>query len=456
MFYGRGRELRELEDRYGSGRFEFVPIYGRRRVGKTTLIKEFLKGRRGVFFTAKNSTLKSNVDALATDVFGVKVSASLDSVLEEIKRRAATERYILVIDEYPRIVKRHPEFGDHLQEFIDDIHGDSMLFLILCGSSISIMEHEVLGYKSPLYGRRTGSLKLQPMDVWDSMQFLKGFGRDDAMRIYGMVGGIPLYLGLFDSKYSLEENVVRLFIRESAFFRNEHHMMFIEEVENPFTYYRVIEAIASGKVNVGDIATYCEMETSAATKYLNVLISMGLVGKRKPVDNPNGKMTRYHIADPFLRFQFSRILPVIDDLDPDDPGSGVETILGLFETDMGHVFEAVCAEHMRRVHGGAIGTWWGTDRNTRTVEEIDVISTKMVDGERAGWFAECKYRTSPVDMEVLNRLRYRMTLVKGYSSLHPVLYSRVGFIGSVLEDGDVERYTLDDVLDVARGGGTER
>ena len=92
MFYGRGRELRELEDRYGSGRFEFVPIYGRRRVGKTTLIKEFLKGRRGVFFTAKNSTLKSNVDALATDVFGVKVSASLDSVLEEIKRRAATER----------------------------------------------------------------------------------------------------------------------------------------------------------------------------------------------------------------------------------------------------------------------------------------------------------------------------------------------------------------------------
>ncbi len=446
MFYGREKELQALEERYNSGRFEFIPIYGRLRVGKTTLMREFLKNHKGVFFTAKNDTLKVNVDGLASAVFGVKVSASIESVLEEVKRRSKDDRYILVIDEYPRIVKRNPSFGDYLQEFIDDIHDESKLFLILCGSSISIMEHEVLGYKSPLYGRRTGSMKLLPLNVWDSMQFLRGFGKEDSMRIYGMVGGIPLYLRLFDPNYSLKENVVRLFVGETSFFRNEHYLMFIEEMERPFTYFKVMEAIAAGKVNVGEIATYCECESSATTQHLNVLIAMGLVGKRKPVDNPNGKMTRYHITDPFLRFQFSRILPVLDDIDPDNSDGHVETILGLFETDMGHVFEEVCAEHMRCVYGGAIGTWWGTDRNTRTIEEIDIIASKMVDGNKTGWFAECKYRSGPVDMEVLGKLRHRITLVKGYSVSNPVIYSRSGFTETVLNDADVDLYTLDDVL----------
>lgn len=446
MFYGREKELQELEERYYSGRFEFVPIYGRRRVGKTTLIKEFLKKHDGVFFTAKNDTLNANVDGLASAVFGVKVSASIESVFEEIKRRSKDNRYVLVIDEYPRIVKKNPSFGDHLQELIDDIHEESKLFLILCGSSISIMEHEVLGYKSSLYGRRTGSMKLLPLNVWDSMQFLKGFSRDDSMRIYGMVGGIPLYLGLFDSNYSLRDNVVRLFVGETSFFRNEHYLMFIEEMDHPFTYFKVMRAIADGKVNVGEIATYCECESSAATQYLNVLITMGLVGKRKPVDNPNGKMTRYYITDPFLKFQFSRMLPVLDDIDSDNSVVQVETILGLFETDMGHVFEDVCAEHMKRMYGGAIGTWWGTDRNTHTVEEIDVIASKMVDGKKMGWFAECKYRSGPVDTEVLNKLRYRITLVKGYSISHPVIYSKSGFTEAVINDSSVDLYTLDDVL----------
>lgn len=447
MFYGREMELQELEERYNSGRFEFLPIYGRRRVGKTTLIRQFLKKHEGVFFSARNTTMKSNVDDLASTIFGMKMSATLEDVLEEVKRRSATNRYILVIDEYPRIVKRDPVFGDCLQEFIDEIHEDSKLFLILCGSSISIMEHEVLGYKSPLYGRRTGSMELLPMNIWDSMNFLRGFSREDAMRIYGMVGGIPFYLTQFNPDQSFKDNFIRLFIKGNSFFRDEHHILFIEEVEMPFTYYRVIEAIASGKVNVRDIATYCGFETSAASKYLNVLITMGLVGKRKPVDNPNGKMTRYHIADPFLRFQFARILPVVEYIDTDEPESDAERILGLFEKDMGRVFEEVCAEHMRRAYRGAIGTWWGTDRNTHTVEEIDVVLTKMVDEKRSGWFVECKYRTAPMDVDVLDKLRYRMGLVKGYSSTHPVIYSRSGFTDALLSESGVELYTLDDILD---------
>ena len=440
MLYGRERELLELESRYGSGRFDFLSIYGRKRVGKTALVREFLKGHEGVFFTARN--MGSNVDALASAVFGSGVSAPMESILEEIKRRSSSERYVLVIDEYPRIVRWDPVFRDHLRMFIDDIRGDSKLFLILCGSSIGIMEHEMLGY-----GSHTGLMKLLPLDVWDSMRLLEGFSREDALRIYGMVGGIPLYLNLFDPDFSLVENVLRLFIRKSSFFHNEHLVLFMEEVGGPFTHHGVLWAIASGNIRVGDIAEYCDMETSAVSKHLNMLISMDIVGKRRPVDNPGGKVTRYHIEDPFLRFQFSRILPVVDYIDQDDPYGDVEAILRLFEEDMDSVFADICSEHLARVHDGEIGTWWGMDRNTRTVEGIDVISTVIIGGKRSGWFAECRYGDVPVDLDALNDLRYRMALVGGYQSVHPVIYSVSGFTEAVMKDGNVELYTLDDILD---------
>ncbi|MBR7123663.1 MAG: AAA family ATPase, partial [Candidatus Methanomethylophilaceae archaeon] len=221
MFYGRDRELALLEERYNSDRFEFLPVYGRRRVGKTRLLREFMAKHEGVFFTAKTRSLKENMDEFASKVYGADVSASLTSILDTIEKRSRDKRFILVIDEYPRLLSKDRSMGDTLQEFIDRIHEDSKLFLILCGSSISVMEHEVLGYKSPLYGRRTGSLELLPLSVWESMEFLRGFDRDDSLRIYGMVGGIPMYLGLFDPSYSLKENVIRLFLREDSFFRNE-------------------------------------------------------------------------------------------------------------------------------------------------------------------------------------------------------------------------------------------
>ncbi|MBR1973713.1 MAG: AAA family ATPase, partial [Candidatus Methanomethylophilaceae archaeon] len=202
MFYGRDRELALLEERYNSDRFEFLPVYGRRRVGKTRLLREFMAKHEGVFFTAKTRGLKENMDEFASKVYGADVSASLTSILDTIEKRSRDRRFVLVIDEYPRLLSKDRSVGDTLQEFIDRIHEDSKLFLILCGSSISVMEHEVLGYKSPLYGRRTGSLELLPLSVWESMEFLRGFDRDDSLRIYGMVGGIPMYLGLFDPSYS--------------------------------------------------------------------------------------------------------------------------------------------------------------------------------------------------------------------------------------------------------------
>ena len=443
---GRERELELLEERYSSDSYEMIPIYGRRRVGKTTLLKEFSKGKNGVYFTATKGSLKSNLSKLASKVLGTDspIYMGLEDILKEVSKKSLDERYLLIIDEYPNLVKRNPEVNDILQEFLDDMQ-DSKLFLILCGSSMSIMKHEILGYNSPIYGRRTGSLEILPLSVWDSMKILDGFDREDAMRIFGMVGGIPLYLNMFKSTSTLEDNVYRLFLQESSFFRNEHEFVLMEEFDNPLTYYTVIEAAAMGKNKLSEIAAYCGLDESTVHKYLGNLQTTGFIERIAPVDNPEGKNVRYKVSDPFMNFQFKRILPEFDYIDHSDPMPTIERILKLFDTDMGAVFEKVCAEHLYRIHRGNIGKWWGSDPRTKRQEEIDLISTSRRDDVMAGWFAECKYRNEPVGTDVLQTLIHRTSLVKGYDECRYVLYSKSGFTAE-LQDRDVELFDLNSVL----------
>ena len=445
---GRESELRSLIDRYESGRFEMVPVFGRRRVGKTTLLKEFIKGRNGVYFSATRGTLETNIAKLASKILGTSspVRMSADELFLEIRRRSAEERYVLIIDEYPNLVRRNDHFTDVLQEFIDDAENDSKLFLILCGSSMSIMRHQVLSSQSPIYGRRTGQLEILPMDIWDSKRMLPGFVDEDVLRIYGMVGGIPLYLKMFDSGYSVEENVRRLFFEESSFFRSEHEFVLMEEFDNPFTYYTVLEALASGCTRVSDIAAYCSLDDSTVHKHLASLQATSFVERVAPVDNPDGKNVLYRISDRFLRFQFGRVLPVVDYYDPDDPGRIIGQIMKGLETDMGAVFEEVCGQHLKRLHKGKLGRWWGPDPVNRRQEEIDLVLTRVEDGRRIGWFAECKYRSEPAGMDVLETLRHRAALVKGFDESRFVIYSKGGFTGNLEGSGAAEMYTAEDVL----------
>ena len=445
---GRESELKALIDRYDSGRFEMIPVMGRRRVGKTTLLQEFAKGRNGVYFSATRGSLEANIAKLASRVLGTPspVRMSIDELFDEIKRRSADERYLLIIDEYPYMVRKDERFSDALQEFIDEIEGDSKLFLILCGSSMSMMKHQVLSSKAPLYGRRTGQLELKPMEIWDVREMLGGFCDEDVIRIYGMVGGIPLYLKMFDPAQTMVENVRRLFLEDASFFRCEHEFVLMEEFDTPFTYYSILEALSSGHNRTHDIATCCSLDDSTVHKHLASLTSTSFVERIVPVDNPNGKAALYRIADRFLRFQFGRVLPVVDYGNPEDADRIARSILEGLEKDMGSVFEEICGQHLFRMHGGRLGKWWGADPVKRTQEEIDLVLTSKEDGKTAGWFAECKYKGEPVGADVLETLRRRASLVKGFDGARFAIYSKSGFTGNLRESGNVELYDLNDVL----------
>lgn len=350
----------------------------------------------------------------------------LDMVLD----RCREERFLLIIDEYPNLIDSRNSVSGELQSFIDDHKDEMRLFLILCGSSISMMEHEVMDYKSPLYGRRTGSLKLMPLPFAEARRMLSGFSDEDQMRIYTMVGGIPLYLSKFDPSLTLHDNVIENFLRMDSYFADEPFMTLIEDFRNPLTYYSIIAAISEGTTRNSDIATRSGVRADLCSRYLKDLVNIGIVSKIHPVDNPRGKMVLYRVEDELMRFHFAHIADR-ENPDPSEYDDVADEIIVELQDDLGPEFEKICAQHLQRSIHGAIGKWWGADPETKKTEEIDVVLTKKVNSKKIGYFAECRYRNETVGDEALDTLIRRSALVKGYDERRLVIFSKSGFAESL-------------------------
>ncbi|MBO7352239.1 MAG: AAA family ATPase, partial [Candidatus Methanomethylophilaceae archaeon] len=227
MFIGREFELKTLNDLYNEDRFQFIPISGRRRVGKTRLIEEFAKGKDAIMFKAVPGNENVNLSMFNELVSGDTEPLRLDRILWRAEERSKGKRLIVVIDEYPNLVENAKHNGGLINNFIEAVKDTSKLFLILCGSSMSIMESEVLGKKSPLYGRRTGQIRLRPFDCETSRKMLAGFSLTDAISLFGLVGGIPYYLEQFDPNKTLEDNIRDRYINPTSVIAGEPELMFL-------------------------------------------------------------------------------------------------------------------------------------------------------------------------------------------------------------------------------------
>ena len=193
MFIGREKELSKLTQLYNTDSFQFPVIYGRRRVGKTALINEFIKDKAAISFTGIESTVSQNLENLSRAIHRyvgtvgeAPVYPSFQSALETVFKLAEEKRIVFVIDEYPYVAKAYKAFSSIIQNMIDKYKDSSKLYLILCGSSMSFMEEQVLGYKSPLYGRRTAQFKILPFDFAESRKYFKNFSDNDMAEIYGI------------------------------------------------------------------------------------------------------------------------------------------------------------------------------------------------------------------------------------------------------------------------------
>ena len=450
MFYGREEELAELNKRYDSEGFQFIPIYGRRRVGKTALIDEFIKGKEAVKFTAVKGSVNTNMRLLASRILGIKnaPAMNLEDALDVMHSRFGGKRYVFVIDEFPNLVKSDVSVTGILNNFIEG-HLDSNAYIIVSGSSMNIMNNQILGKKSPLYGRRTGQIRLNPFPFAETEKFLPGYSEEDRMVVYGLVGGIPWYLSFFDGRKTLRENIIDNLINPYAVLNKESTLLFAEEFESPVTYLDVISAIAKGHNRVGEIASDSGVETSRVSVILKELILLDMVEKVRPIDDPESKRTFYRIKDHYICSYFRFIYPDNMDVNSSDYDDVCDEIMDRMDDYLGYVFEDVCSQFIGRTYRN-VGTWWGTDPSTRTKEEIDIAAI----GKGRLVLCECKYRSEPVGKDVIDTLVRRSGLVKNSLPRELKVFSRSGYTEGALkaaESEGISLYTLQDVSSYGKG-----
>lgn len=445
MFFGRETELKKLNDMYNSEKFECAIIYGRRRVGKTTLIREFCRDKKYIYFVAREASGEVNLANFGKDIYssisGEQAGNSFfddwDKAFNYIYQISMDERIILVIDEYPYLAGGYPAISSMLQAKIDIDFINSKLFLILCGSSMSFMEYQVLGYKSPLYGRRTAQFKINPFNFFDSLYFLNGFDKKDQAVLYGVTDGIPEYLIKIKLNRSVQENITDLFLTPSGHLYEEPSNLLKQELREPSIYNGIIEAIAKGASKLNEIATKCNMESNKCSKYLTSLIVLGIVKKDIPIGESFSKKSIYLLNDQMFRFWYRFVFPNMSNI---EAGFGERVydhdVKPQLNAYMGLIFENICKDYLFKLMKkdklpffiGQIGRWWGNNPNLKRQEEIDIMSFRDDDA----LFCECKWTNDNVDVDVLNDLISQGELFH-YKNKYFYVFSKSGFTNKIKE-----------------------
>ena len=305
MFLCRERELQFLERRYCKEDTECIVIYGRRRVGKTALINEFVKDKKVIFFPALKANDADNLEALSKSItqylhpeaVSSPVYRSFDDAFSTITSIVRTDRVIFVIDEFPYLCDADSSIPSRLQHLLDYDWKNSGLFLILCGSSMSFMEKEVLSEKSPLFGRRTAQLKLEPLSFSDSARFHPDLSPEVNALIYGITGGIPHYINKLQVNGSIRDALLENYFNRSAYLFEEPDNLLRQELREPAVYNSIITAIAEGSSRQSEISSKVHLDTASCAKYLKVLSELGIVQKVEPVINQSKKKVIYRITD---------------------------------------------------------------------------------------------------------------------------------------------------------------
>ena len=461
MFYCREEELRTMNNRYKKGHFECVVIYGRRRVGKTALINEFCKGKPTVYFSALNASSQENLEALSKAIYTCQNSdststptyRSYEDALEAITGMAMEKRLVFVIDEYPYLAKAEKSISSRLQHIIDHSWQGSRIYLILCGSSMSFMEYQVLGYESPLYGRRTAQFKIQALTYREITEFHPELKAADQALLYGVTGGIPHYINKLDVESNLDEALLDNLFSTSSYLFEEPENLLKQELREPAIYNSVISAIAAGASHSNEISTKVGLESGVCAKYLKVLLDLGILKKETPITEKPGKKTIYAIDDNFFRFWYRFVPRNMSVISAGRMRLIYEQAVKRFYPDyMGLVFEKMCQEYLLRyakdlpILLSNVGQWWGTDSKTRKEVQIDIVGVP-VDGNEY-LIGSCKYRNEKIGIEELELMRRYASVFRKNRIFHYFIFSKGGFTQALLEaemQGEVTLLTLEDL-----------
>ena len=467
MFIDRKMELDLLDQRYRSNQAELFVLYGRRRVGKTELLRAFCADKPHIFFIA---TLSSDSEQLATfsqQVYGFTHAGvpagftypSWEAAFQALVELPMQSKPIIVLDEFTYLISGNKAIPSILQKVWDETLKNSQIMMVLCGSYIGMMETEVLGYQAPLYGRRTASTLLRPMDLASSALFFPGYSAEEKFITWAVVGGMPYYLRTFQDSQDIFSNIRQHILdSQTGTLFNEPRLLLMEELREPRNYFSILRAIAQGRTRLNEIAQGAGIgEVTTVARYLDLLQQMRLITRRVPATETQPEKSKkgiYQIDDHFLRFWFRYVHPNQSSL---DLGLADAILQQRIKPDLDH-FIATAFEEAAITFTGhlaqageldffpeRIGGWWNRDA------EIDVLAINL--SEKIAFLGECKWAIHPIGSSVLDDLKHKAEVLMKDHDIKKVqfaLFSRNGFTADVevkSQDEGVRLFTVDSIVD---------
>ncbi len=432
-FVGRTEELSYLQEAWDSNRFEFCVLYGRRRVGKTALVSRFCADKPHIFHMGQLGSEAVELSNLSQAVSrGVFESAtvnfsSFEDVLRYLSEISKDERLIFVIDEFPYLAKSIVSAMSSLQHAIDHYLGRGKLMIILTGSSISFMEQEVLGHKSPLYGRRTRTLKLGPLSLGETALLCRRSAVESVL-VHAMTGGIPLYVQYFsDPQQPLFDAIESVWFTKTGLLYQEPQFLLTMETRKGDQYMQLLSLLASGATKPNELATKLGISSAHIAALLSTLATLGIVEKRFPFSEQQQRKGVWTIIDPLFAFHLRFVYPYLAVLELGKRSGAMKVLSAQFDQFVGTRFELMChryfIEHTQR-EIIAIAHWWGPNAKPGRNEEIDLVAQDINGGMV---FGECKWRNTPVGMGEYQKLKERSDLLPGGTEREFWLFSKSGF-----------------------------
>jgi len=450
-FINRKKELIFLEEKWKEPGAQFIVLWGKRRVGKTELVKQFMKDKPHIYFLSESTNEREQLKRFSSAVGHLFQEPLLETrgfaEWEESFRyiRDKKLKFVLTIDEFPYLIESNRAIPSLFQKAWDEYWSKSDVYLILLGSSIAMMETEVLGYKSPLYGRRTGQWKVEPMTFEAVSHFREGKPFEDRLMHYSVAGGMPAYWLQFSQKKNFLLNLKDRVLKKGQVLYEEVEFLLREELREPRYYFALLQAIAQGKRKLSEIVNATGLPPQVANKYLGVLSDLNIlereisVTEEKPLKSKKGL---YKISDEFCRFWFKNIFPRKGELEMDMVDVVLKDVKDSLPQYLSLIYEKI-AEELLVKHSGnffpftKIGRWW--EKN----EEIDVVCINPTLNKIL--FCEAKWPSKPIGIDIYESLKEKSRKViwgNEERTEYFCLFSKRGFTDAMLQKAKRDKVYL--------------
>lgn len=476
MFIGRKQELIFFEEKYQSSSAELVVLYGRRRIGKTELLREFSKNKKCIFYSCRECSDKMQLQLFSEVVLKADIPASRylqhfsswDQAFDTLAEINSDEKTLVIIDEFPYMCKSNSSIPSILQNSWDSRLKNSSVMIVLCGSSMSFIEKELLAEKNPLYGRATGIYKMNELSFQESKQFFPEYSYEDQVAAYGILGGVPHYLKQFDPKLTISQNIKKMILIRGSILYSEVEFLLRQELRETSNYNIIIQAIAMGCTTLGDISSKTEIEKTKLTAYLKNLVELGVVRREFSVLDGMQEITKvsrgiYKLTNNYFKFWYRFVLPYYSEIEEGD-------IEGVFKFEiephlneyLSFVFEDICIQYIRQLnqtgrldfHASKIGHWWGkikllTDTGKYKTEETEIDICAYDHHKKNFIFGECKYTNTLCDTAIIEQLLSKVRGIGIHGEIDYYFFSKKGFTENAIKysanKSNIHLISLDDM-----------